>query len=345
MTHQTTPFLCSKFNRRKMRSFFGIFIVLFSFSTRAFSKPINKQKTSANLEFPTFIKKDSVIPSEVLFTFVVPEDVKVKDYFTFMNNVSRAFDSILPYKLTEHILVRYNPFIIDTLISMDYYRMKLRKKVVSDQKQLIALRKGALIYVPTLAAATRLKTKMSRTYLDINIPEYKLRVIEGSDTLYTFMIRVGQVKTQFAPTIGREFDMRTRTGIGFIANVQKKFYSFDPVDGKKYEFTTRDDGKVTMMPMLPWLEPKINGELRGQWIHATTNPRSLGKAYSNGCMGTSESDIWRIYYYAPVDTKVVIRYDLIIKNEKGEFVQLKDVYGVFTPPTNAVSDINVMPQK
>ena len=345
MTHQTT-FTSSCFKKQGIiRCVFVALFSIFIFFANGFSASSYGSNKTATARFFPIIKKDSVIPSEVLFTFVVPEDVKVKDYFTFMNNVSRAFDSILPYKLTEHILVRYNPSIIDTLANMDYYRQKLRKKVVSDQKQLVALRKGALIYVPTLAAANRLKAKMSRTYLDINIPEYKLRVIEGNDTLYTFMIRVGQVKTQFSSTIGREFDMRTRTGIGYIANVHKKFYSFDPVDGKKYEFTTRDDGKVTMMPMLPWLEPKINGELRGQWLHATTNPRSLGKAYSNGCMGTSESDIWRVYYYAPIDTKVVIRYDLIVKNEKGEFVQLKDIYGAFTPPTNSVSDINVMPQK
>jgi hypothetical protein len=313
----------------------GVFS-LFLCGINAFALPLKNEKITplSVVESP----RDSMIPSEILFTFVVPNDVKIKDYFTFMNDVTRAFDSILPYRLTEHILVRYNSFIIDSLANTDYYRMKARKIIVSDQKQLTILKKGTLLYVPTLAVANKMKAKMARTYLDVNIPEYKLRVIEGNDTLYTFPIRVGQVKTQFAPTIGRDVDMKTRTGTGFIANVHKKDHSFDPIDGKKYSFTTRDDGKVTVMPLMPWLEPKINGQLRGQWIHPTTNPKSLGKAYSNGCMGTSEADIWRVYYAAPADTKIVIRYDLNVKNEKGELVLLKDVYGYFAPPQNAVTE-------
>jgi L,D-transpeptidase ErfK/SrfK len=340
MTQQTS-FWASIFKKQNnLRCLLAAILFLFCFLTNIFSTSLNPPKTYFGNP-----KKDSIVPSEVLFTFIVPNDVKMGDYFTFMNNVTRAFDSILPYKLTEHILVRYNSFIIDSLVNTDYYRMKTKKIFVNEQKKLTILKKGTLIYVPTLAVVNKLKAKMAKTYLDVNIPEYKLRVMEGTDTVYTFPIRVGQVKTQFAPTIGRDVDMRTRTGIGFIANIHPKDHSFDPIDGKKYAFTTRDDGKVTVMPLLPWLEPKINNQLRGQWIHATTNPRSLGKAYSNGCMGTSEADIWRIYYYAPIDTKVVIRYDLTVRNEKGEFVSLRDVYGYFTSPVNPVTEAAVVPQK
>ena len=262
-----------------------------------------------------------------------------------MESVTRAFDSILPYRLTEHILVRSNPFVIDTLMNTDYYRMKARKVFIFDQKQLIALRRGTMLNIPSLAAVNKLKVKMAITRLDVNIPEYKLRIIEGSDTLYTCPIRVGQVKMQFIPEAGRELDLRTRTGTGFLANIHKKDYSFDPVTGKKYTGTQRDDKRFTMMPLLPWLEPRINGELRGQWIHPTTNPRSLGQAYSNGCMGTAEADIWRVYYYAPLSTKVVIRYDINVKNEKGEMVILKDVYNMFSPAENAASENSLVRQK
>ena len=77
------------------------------------------------------------------------------------------------------------------------------------------------------------------------------------------------------------------------------------------------------MPRIPWIEPQIDGHRFGHMIHPTTNPKTLGKAYSNGCIGTSEADAWRIYYYAPIGTKVNFRYDLIIENERGDTIQLK----------------------
>jgi L,D-transpeptidase ErfK/SrfK len=49
----------------------------------------------------------------------------------------------------------------------------------------------------------------------------------------------------------------------------------------------------------------------------------LGKAYSNGCIGTSEADAWFVYYYAPLGTAIEIKYNLI--NADGK--TLKDIYG------------------
>jgi L,D-transpeptidase ErfK/SrfK len=78
---------------------------------------------------------------------------------------------------------------------------------------------------------------------------------------------------------------------------------------------------------MPWLEPEINGESFGQLIHPTSNQSTLGKAYSNGCIGTGEASMWRIYYYAPVGTKVRISYNLNSKDSVGSAIKLKDIYG------------------
>ncbi len=43
--------------------------------------------------------------------------------------------------------------------------------------------------------------------------------------------------------------------------------------------------------------------------NTATDPKTLAKAASNGCIGTSEADGWRIYFFAPTGTKVLIRYD------------------------------------
>ena len=87
------------------------------------------------------------------------------------------------------------------------------------------------------------------------------------------------------------------------------------MNGKRYEQTKRDDGRYTKMPLIPYIEPEINGHRYGELIHPTTNPITLGKAYSNGCVGMKEADTWRLYYYAPLGTKVVFRYDLEIEND------------------------------
>ena len=302
------------------------FAILIALSTSIFflsRKPVKTPSTAA-AETPS-MPTNKAAPSDTFCTFIVPHDVKIKDYFTFIDSVVSRFDTtILPYKLTEYLLVRSNPFIIDTLENTDYDRMKLRDSFVYDQKQAIVLKKGDILNIPNLAAADTLKAKLSRTRLDVNIPEFKLRIIEDADTVYTFPIRVGQNRKRYLSEVGRDIDLKTRTGKGFIAFNYKKDYFVDPVEGKKFTVTKRDDGRKTLMPLEPWLEPKMEGQLWGQLIHPTTNPESMGKAYSNGCMGTREGDIWRIYYYAPVGTKVTVRYDLT--PQSGDSVRLKDIY-------------------
>ena len=66
----------------------------------------------------------------------------------------------------------------------------------------------------------------------------------------------------------------------------------------------------------------------GQLIHPTTNPITLGKAYSNGCIGTNEGDAWVIYYYAPIGTKIKIRYDLDLMDIDDKRQVLKDIYNL-----------------
>ena len=102
---------------------------------------------------------------------------------------------------------------------------------------------------------------------------------------------------------------------------------YNPSDGHQYYVTRRDDERITSLPQIPFIETEINGIRNGQLIHPTTNPKTLGKAYSNGCIGTKEADAWVIYYYAPIGTKINIRYDLKAKDSIGENITLKDIYG------------------
>ena len=187
------------------------------------------------------------------------------------------------------------------------------------------MKKGDTLYLPSQYLADSIIKQQQNTSIDINIPEFKLRIISGNDTLFTFPVRVGQNKQRYLASVEKVMSLRTKTGIGNITGYYFKDFFINPVDNKKFTQTRRDDNLMTMMPLLPWLEPTINGECWGQLIHATTNENTLGKAYSNGCIGTREGDIWRNYYYAPIGTKVVIRYNhqLVGNNDT---ILLKHIY-------------------
>lgn len=243
-----------------------------------------------------------------------------------MDSIVHKYDSLVPYTLTEHIIVRNNPWIIDSLEKTDYYYLKEKGVFVYDQKELLILKPGDTLYIPTDTVAKAILAKQSQTLIDINIPEFKLRIIEGTDTLYTLPVRVGQNKKAYWSVDDKTMNLKTRIGKGKIVEVYFKKGSVDPQSGKQMITTKRDDGKKTLMPLSPWIEPEIRGERFGQLIHPTTNLETLGKAYSNGCIGTREGDIWRIYYYAPVGTPVELRYDVWVTDSSGKKIKLKDVY-------------------
>jgi L,D-transpeptidase ErfK/SrfK len=256
----------------------------------------------------------------------VADTVRVKDFFRYMDSLVVAYDSLADYPLSEHILVRSNPWIMDTLANTDYYRMMERDSFVYDQRQLIVLRPTDSILIPEGTMANRMIDRMKKTHIDLNIPEFKLRIYEDTTLLYTLPVRVGQNRERYLKMGDKVTDLRTRTGEGYIVGHRRDPDFYNPVDGKRFYLTKRDDGKTTMMPRIPWIETEINGLQNGQLIHPTTNPKSLGKAYSNGCIGTREADAWIIYYYAPIGTPVTIRYELMVKDSLGNDMVLKDVY-------------------
>lgn len=292
------------------------------------SSPSQPQAPGSATADSTTVAADSLPPRKPLFEVPVSKEIRVRDYFRFIDGVVQHYDSLTPYPLTEHLLVRANPWLIDTLENTDYYRMKARGIFVYDQRQLPVLRAGDTLHIPDALLARELQTRMAQTSIDINIPEYKLRIVENGDTLYEMKVRVGQNKKRFQEAIGRVVDLRTQPGKGKIVRINREPTLFeDPHTGQRFTDTQRDDGETTRMPLIPWLEPEINGVRLGQMIHPTTNPETLGRAYSNGCIGCSESDAWRLYYYAPVGTPVVIRYDLLVKGPNGDTVTLPDIYG------------------
>jgi L,D-transpeptidase ErfK/SrfK len=260
----------------------------------------------------------------------VEQDVKIRNYFKFLDSIVAKCNQILPYNISEHILVRNNPWIIDLLTKTDYYYMMEKDSFVYDQKNMIIFKTGNKLIIPDSTETVQITKAFQNTRIDINIPEFKLRIYEDSILLHKFPVRVGRNEKKYLEMAGRIVDLRTIPGSGTIVGHVKDPVYYNPVDNHQYFLTKRDDERTTKLPQIPWLETEINGLQNGQLIHPTTNPVTLNKAYSNGCIGTRESDAWIIYYYAPIGTKIIIQYDLNVKNEKGKSNKLKDIYGYFS---------------
>ncbi|GLR16406.1 L,D-transpeptidase [Portibacter lacus] len=260
---------------------------------------------------------------------IVVKDVPIREYFKWMDSLVNAQNQENNYTIDEYIVVKANPWIIDTLAHTDYYYLKEKGIFNEDSQSLLALQKGQTLIIPDSSQTESLRNRMANTYIDVNIPEYKLRIIENGKVLYTFPTRVGQNTKRYLEMAKTEVDLRTKPGIGKIVRVNKAPQFINPKDNRRYYVTNRDDKKVTKLPLIPWIEPEVNGQRYGQLIHPTTNIATLGKAYSNGCIGLRESDSWIVYYYAPLNTKVVIRYDLQGKDEEGNDIKFANIYPGF----------------
>ncbi len=280
-------------------------------------------RRSVDLNAPEIGLRDTLPPRACV---VVPRDISIKSYFRFIRETVSAFDTITPYPLSEYLLVHTNPWIIDSLESTDYYRRKQRGDTLLSQPNAVILHKGDTLFLPDSAAVFALLHRMQNTLIDVNIPEYRLRILVYGDTAYSFPIRVGKNKVRYLATAGHEVDLRTQPGSGSVVRINRYPTFTDPVTGKKFTHTKRDDKITTLMPQIPWVEVELDGRRYGQMIHPTTNPETLGRAYSNGCIGLSEADAWRFYYYAPLGTAVVFRYNLEVIGFSGDTLLLPDIY-------------------
>ncbi len=308
----------------------GIIISAFALLMASFFSCEKKAESHAQLEAtPVAAVTEDSLPLSVpppFDTVVLGYDVTIGCLFDFLDTLVRRYDTLAPYPVTEHLLVRANPWLMDSLENTDYYRLKERGIFNFDNRLLVVMREGDTLFIPSEADARALQAQMDSTVLDINIPEFKLRILVNGIVVNTFPVRVGQNRKRYLVATDRVTDLRTRTGKGTIVRHSKDPFFQDPTDGRMFNITERDDKKKTRMPLIPWLEPQLNGRRYGQLIHPTSNPKSIGKAYSNGCIGMKEGDAWRVYYYAPIGTKVVVRYDLKVVNEQGDTIRLKDIY-------------------
>jgi L,D-transpeptidase ErfK/SrfK len=250
----------------------------------------------------------------------------MKDYLDYMDSLSLALTDSLGYNINEYALVHRNSWIIDSLMATDYYVLKDKNIFIENPLSIKLLTRNDTLRIPSTDFVDSLKVLFEMVNIDVNIPEFLLRIKIGEVIVHTFPVRVGQNRRKYLAMAGKTIDLRTKTGNGNIVRISRNPSYINPSNNHAYSSTRRDDGKITKLPRIPWLEPEINGERYGQLIHPTTNPITLGKAYSNGCIGVRESDMWMIYYYAPFNTSVTVRYDREVIDDEGNVIFLPDIY-------------------
>jgi L,D-transpeptidase ErfK/SrfK len=285
-----------------------------------------KQKSHAAQEPVQEIRSVPKPPEPPQAKIPVLKEIAIGQFFQYLDKIVQQNDTLSSYKLSENLLLRANPWILDTLVHTDYYVQMSQGNFVYNQQKMPVLQPGDTLLIPGPLMAAALLEKMANTRLDLNIPAFEMHILERDSLLFSIPVRVGKNKKKYLEAAGHTVDLRTLTGEGEIIRVNRFPIFIDPVTGEKFKFTKRDDGKTTLMPQIPWLEPAINGVRYGQMIHPTTNPRSLGKPSSNGCIGVGEADAWRIYFFAPLGTHVTIRYDLMELNAQGDTLFYEDIY-------------------
>ena len=258
---------------------------------------------------------------------VIVHPIILGHYFHYIDSLIHKYDTLLNYKIDEHILIQTNHWVIDRLQNTDYYRSAAQGEFIYDNRQLPILQPGDTLFIPDSLMTVELCDRRDLTVIDVNIPEFKLRIIERGIVNHRMEVRVGRNERKYLALAGREVDLRTATGEGYMYRIERDPIFINPSNGKRYYTTKRDDGQRTRMPQIPWLEPILDGIRYGHLIHPTSNPKTLGKAYSNGCIGLGEADSWLLYYHAPVGTKVVFRYDLEVVDVQQDTVRLKNIYG------------------
>lgn len=286
-------------------------------------KPLQQAEVSITFDSVN-IHDHETTPAQVI---KIEADVTIEHYFSFMDQVLDKIDTASNRRINEYTVVHNNPWILDSLRATDYYIQKSHGSFLYDQRKKIIFHRGDSLIIPDNARIASINSRLKTTRIDVNIPEFTLRLIQGTDTIFTTRVRVGQNQKKYLGSMNRVADLRTPIGEGEIIHVYREPRYLDLETGQPYEETKRDDGRVTKMPIVPSLEPSLNGIRPGTMIHATTNPRSLGKATSHGCIGTTETDAWTIYYHCPIGTRIIFRYDLKVINAQRDTILLKDIYG------------------
>lgn len=138
--------------------------------------------------------KERILKPSVEEIIIIPKDVPMRNYFKWMNSVIAVHNQNRTYLIDEYILIQNNFWILDTLVHTDYY-YKMEKKLFNEDSQvLIALHKGQTLTVPDSLQSEKINDRLGNTFIGINIPEFRLRIVENRKEIYQLPFVKGRME-------------------------------------------------------------------------------------------------------------------------------------------------------
>lgn len=122
-------------------------------------------------------------------------------------------------------------------------------------------------------------------------------LVDKSDFTLTMLLN-GHFIRQYPVSIGKE--NKTPEAVFIVKNKLKNPVWYSPEGVYKY-------GDPRNLLGTRWMGFEEKEGLQGYGIHGTTNPDSIGKALSEGCIRLRNEDVEKLYDFVRVNTKVVIQ--------------------------------------
>lgn len=119
-------------------------------------------------------------------TIEITKPVRIREYFGYMDSLLAVYAPAAPYPLTGHVLVHANPWILDSLVASDYERLIQKDSFLYDQREWIVLAEGRELLLPDSTTGAAIRDHLGTFRLDVNIPEFRLRMYSGPSVLYSF---------------------------------------------------------------------------------------------------------------------------------------------------------------
>lgn len=156
----------------------------------------------------------------------------------------------------------------------------------------------------------------------INVPEYKLRVMDEGQLIKTYGIAVGDPSSKNRSLIGNyEIYFKEVNPIWYPTEYEKEAMNVkEPVQpGPSNPLGTR------------WMEfaPAYG-------IHGTIYDWSIGHAVSGGCFRMVNSDVEELFEYIPLKTKVKIIYETILIFERPDGLYVRFLSDIYNRKTNTL---------
>jgi len=196
----------------------------------------------------------------------------------------------------------------------------MKLKIINGKRYFLAIvMLFAVLYFP-------ITTVHASPEIQINLPEYKLRLVDGGEVVKAYDIAIGKI-TSPTPTGNYEVTEKEENPTWYPTNNQRR-------EG----YTTTGPGPENPLGVR-WIQ------FYGVYgIHGTMEEEKIGFGYavSEGCIRMRNSDVEDLYGRITIGTPVTIIYQTILLEAKRDGIHVNLVPDVYNQGTNNEENYNTV---